>query len=129
VYNFEVDDNHDYFAGSPGLLVHNGGPCDIARGAAQGFDIGECIECASAVEQALADVGESGVRIVIDTGDAIGNGNIFSDIIGENISTNGIHVGVEVEGQVFDNITPNGIPKADWLNSLKVAFGNIANFY
>jgi hypothetical protein len=28
VYNFEVQDHHDYFVGSPGLLVHNQGPCN-----------------------------------------------------------------------------------------------------
>lgn len=28
VYNFEVEENHDYFVGSTGLLVHNAGPCD-----------------------------------------------------------------------------------------------------
>jgi RHS repeat-associated protein len=30
VYNFEVEENHDYFVGSSGLLVHNG--CDIGGG-------------------------------------------------------------------------------------------------
>jgi RHS repeat-associated protein len=28
VYNFEVEDNHDYFVGRLGLLAHNAGPCD-----------------------------------------------------------------------------------------------------
>ena len=27
VYNFEVQDDHDYFVGSTGVLVHNAGPC------------------------------------------------------------------------------------------------------
>ncbi len=27
VYNFEVEEDHDYFVGSQGLLVHNAGPC------------------------------------------------------------------------------------------------------
>jgi len=86
-------------------------------------------ECAEAIEKALADAGENGTRIIIDTGDAKGNGNIFSDIAGENISTNGVHVGVEVEGQVFDNITPNGIPKGQWVQSLHTIFGNITDFF
>ena len=29
VYNFEVADDHDYFVGDQGLLVHNAGPCNL----------------------------------------------------------------------------------------------------
>jgi RHS repeat-associated protein len=124
VYNFEVEDNHNFYVGSSGLLVHNSA-CDIAREAAQGFKYGECVDCANAVEQALVDAGESGTRISINTGD----GFIASDFTpGENIATNGIHEGVETGGQVFDNITPNGVPLADWLNSLHSAAGPIINF-
>jgi hypothetical protein len=31
VYNFEVEDDHDYFVGKAGLLVHNDGPCFSTR--------------------------------------------------------------------------------------------------
>ncbi|KAA2215630.1 polymorphic toxin-type HINT domain-containing protein [Chryseobacterium sediminis] len=30
VYNFIVEDNHNYFVTNSSILVHNGGPCDIA---------------------------------------------------------------------------------------------------
>jgi hypothetical protein len=36
VYNFEVDDNHDYFVGTTGFLVHNS-ICDLALGKTQGL--------------------------------------------------------------------------------------------
>jgi len=29
VYNFQVEDNHDFFVGESGLLVHNAGACNI----------------------------------------------------------------------------------------------------
>ena len=32
VYNFEVEENHDYFVGTAGFLVHNVGPCDPPTG-------------------------------------------------------------------------------------------------
>jgi RHS repeat-associated protein len=30
VYNFEVEENHDYFVGKKGILVHNAGPCFVS---------------------------------------------------------------------------------------------------
>lgn len=43
VYNFEVQDNHDYFVGTEGLLVHNAGPCTLFHGTDinSAFDIAE----------------------------------------------------------------------------------------
>jgi hypothetical protein len=39
VYNFEVEDDHNYFVGAIGLLVHNVGPCDIlALGKTEGLE-------------------------------------------------------------------------------------------
>ena len=32
VYNFTVDQNHDYFVGETGFLVHNAGNCDCEPG-------------------------------------------------------------------------------------------------
>jgi RHS repeat-associated protein len=32
VYNFEVEDNHDYYVGTTGFLVHNSGPCLLFHG-------------------------------------------------------------------------------------------------
>jgi hypothetical protein len=45
---------------------------------------------------------------VINTLDPLGNGNIFSDALGENISTNGYHEAIQVGDTVFDNINTNG---------------------
>ena len=37
VYNFEVEDNHNYFVESAGLLVHNAGPCLFGNQVHQNF--------------------------------------------------------------------------------------------
>ena len=128
VYNFEVDEDHDYFVGQSGLLVHNAGACDIARRAAQGFKNGECKPCADAIKKALTEAGEDFRPRVIQTGDALRNGNIYSDAIRDNISTNGYHEAVQVGDTVFDNINPNGISFQDWLNDLNVRWGNVVDF-
>jgi hypothetical protein len=44
------------FVGFAGLLVHNGA-CDIARKTAQGFDTGECFECAEAIGYSYVNAG------------------------------------------------------------------------
>ena len=45
---------------------------------------------------------------MINTLDPLGNGNIFSDALGENISTNGYHEAIQVGDTEFDNINTNG---------------------
>lgn len=56
-------------------------------------------------------------------------GNIWSDTAGRNISTNGFHRGVLVDGFVYDNIHKAGIKYDDWIkdfhtpgNELKKTF-------
>jgi len=104
------------------------GATEVAEAAAQGFANGQCLQCAESVIDAVEAAGGEANPILIDTGNALKNGNIYSDIAGENIATNGIHAGVEVDGLVYDNISPNGIPFSDWINSLNVVFGYIDDF-
>src|SRR4051812_4287741 len=94
------------------VLVHNsnvGGhnftPAQqVASDAAQGFGNLQCVECAQNVEQALTAAGHGGQVIELRGG---GSRGFIVDLSqppnAPAISNNGVHVGVEVEGLVFDN--------------------------
>lgn len=79
------------------------------------FGWGECKECANALVDAARNQGLSGTRIDVR---APGAGNIWSDINGRNISTNGDHSAVEIDGLVYDNINHGGVPRAQWEGAL-----------
>jgi Papain fold toxin 2 len=36
--------------------------------------------------------------------------------IGESITSNGVHYGVEVRGKVFDNLSNEGLTREDWIH-------------
>jgi RHS repeat-associated protein len=87
-----------------------------AANAAQGFDNFQCQECADSITNALKAAGQHGE--VIEIGGGPGEDFIASGSYNnwqEAITTNGRHVGVVVDGVVFDNIHPNGLPLSDWL--------------
>lgn len=44
---------------------------------------------------------------------------VYSDK-GGLISTNGTHYGVQVGGDVYDNMTPSGMPRAEWEHDLGI---------
>ena len=76
VYNFEVQDDHDYFVGSSGLLVHNAGPCNwgnpntLARHFADhGADFGSASEeeYASQASDFFQQAQENGLPTKIDS--------------------------------------------------------------
>ena len=115
VYNFEVDLNHDYFAGRQEVLVHNG-ICDIGKPIVDQYGPSQCYDCANALGNAFADAGYSPNLIQISYE---GPGYLYSDLVGDAISMNGQHVAVEVNGMVFDNFV-NGVELQNYLNSLQV---------
>jgi len=130
VYNFEVAENHNYYVGSIGVLVHNG--CDalraIAENAASKFGILQCVPCADALETAFKSNGISGTRIELEALAPEGR-FIFSEFNPDRaIADNGKHVAIEVEGLIFDNIS-KGIPRADWEASLATRLGNFAQSF
>lgn len=47
-----------------------------------------------------------------------GTDYIYSDSLKGSISTNGYHCGIQVDGIVYDNLHPNGIPFIEWINDL-----------
>ncbi|MGB3694158.1 MAG: papain fold toxin domain-containing protein, partial [Spirulinaceae cyanobacterium] len=88
------------------------------------FKIGECDSCALAVKTELVRKGINGRHIRIETVSKSGfSGNIYSKKADDLISFNGYHeaIVVEINGveTVFDNISPEGIPKKQWLDDLE----------
>ncbi|MEJ2693181.1 MAG: polymorphic toxin-type HINT domain-containing protein [Candidatus Thiodiazotropha sp.] len=136
VYNLTVEGNHNYFVGDSGVLVHNCGQNLLtARAVAEkafarfknssvfknakkknGVALFTCEECADEFERAFRNSGVKGKRIGIrypGSQDCRG-ANIWNDKVGCGIATNGIHEAVEVDGIVFDNVNPQGIPRGQW---------------
>jgi RHS repeat-associated protein len=124
VYNFEVEDNHNYFVGKQGVLVHNG-PCDdviqLAGKIASKFkpEFFQCVPCRNALVKAFKKEGVKGK--VLEVRAKEGHQYIISDYYkggAESMTQNGYHTVVEVEGYIFDTIHPYGIEKAVWEKSL-----------
>ncbi|MET0063685.1 MAG: polymorphic toxin-type HINT domain-containing protein [Candidatus Thiodiazotropha endolucinida] len=145
VYNLTVEGNHNYFVGDSGVLVHNCGQnlltaravaekafsrfkkSSVYKKAKKKNDIAlfVCTECADEFEMAFRRSGVRGKRIGVRyPGPQTCRGaRIWNDKSRCNIATNGIHEAVEVDGVVFDNINPGGIPRSQWENQ----FANIRN--
>ncbi len=83
---------------------------------------GECKPCAKEMSNAVSQAGESGTRLDVR---APGAQNIWSDNYGGNISTNGDHAAVEVDGKVYDNINGDGVPRAEWEADLHTPSGQL----
>jgi Papain fold toxin 2 len=87
------------------------------------FPLFECVPCARAIQDFLIEQGIKGRRISLYTGSVEEPFcNIYHDLLGRNISTNGRHVAIAVDlnGQewIFDNIHPAGLPRVNWINNL-----------
>lgn len=80
------------------------------------FELYQCYECARAVMQWLTGNEIEGKMIELKTR-YHDEDYIISDRLGndESITINGKHYGVEVRGRVFDNLSPNGMIRDDWL--------------
>jgi RHS repeat-associated protein len=90
------------------------------------FGVFQCEECAEAIIKILQ-------KHKIENGKVIefhapGNTNIWHDGLGQNISTNGRHVAVEVDGIIYDNIHKNGIPRAEWEKQFVSIYGGFETF-
>ncbi len=87
------------------------------------FQIFECDKCAEAIKIFLTAEGIRGKQIKLFTGSSEDPyGNIYHEVIQQNIATNGQHQGIAVEIQgeelVFDNIEHQGISRENWINNL-----------
>nr|WP_202895864.1 papain fold toxin domain-containing protein [Iningainema tapete] len=84
------------------------------------FDLYKCDECAIAVMQWLQENGIEGKVILIKTKKRkeyyILSTRLERRGINQSITLNGKHYGVEVRGQVFDNLSTDGLTREDWIN-------------
>ena len=80
------------------------------------FDLYQCYECAQSIMQWLTENEIEGKAIELRTR-YHDEDYIISDRVGsdESITINGKHYGVEVRGKVFDNFSPEGMTREDWL--------------
>lgn len=103
---------------------------EIAQNITKNFDNLQCVPCSEALVSTFKNEGISGQIVTLKTVSLEKMfGNIWSDTAGRNISTNGFHRGVLVDGFVYDNIHKAGIKYDDWIkdfhtpgNELKKTF-------
>ncbi len=81
------------------------------------FDIFDCCQCAQTVIQWLSDNNIEGKPLRVRTFYS-DEDFIISDRLGsqQSITMNGRHYGVEINGLVFDNLSPQGMTREAWLN-------------
>ncbi len=90
------------------------------------FNILECIDCAKAIRIWLRQQGISGKVLKLKTRygeDYILSARLEKLGINESITINGQHVGVEVCGQVFDNLSEKGQPRDSWIQDFQCHSG------
>jgi Papain fold toxin 2 len=80
------------------------------------FPLLECDKCAIAIMQWLSENGIEGKILRLKT-KRRSEVFITSDrhVPDESITENGMHYGVEVVGKVFDNLSMEGLSRADWV--------------
>lgn len=102
------------------------------RAIALAYDIGTCIQCATAIKAFLKSEKIKGRHIRVETLSPHGlQGIIYDDGTNQQIATNGFYEGIaiEIEGveKVFDNLYPEGKPIDLWRQDLVVITGNQLN--
>jgi hypothetical protein len=82
------------------------------------FPLLECYKCAISIMQWLSENEIEGKILRLKT-KRRSEVFITSDrhVLDESITENGTHYGVEVLGKVFDNLSADGLSRADWLKS------------
>lgn len=93
----------------------------IARRAASKYKNFQCVECSVNIVTNLKKAGINGevLELVVKEGPEVIGAKLGDDFI--QISTNGVHKAVHVDGLVFDNIFKNGVPFDVWQKSIEVA--------
>lgn len=96
------------------------------------YDIGTCVQCATAIKAYLKKQQLQGKHIRVETLSPHGlMGIIYDDGTNQQVATNGYHEGIVIEiediEKVFDNLYPEGKPLDQWLEDLVVIPGNQLN--
>jgi len=121
VYDLTVANNRNFFVSKAYVLVHNISPCEkaaqalakaVPKSCLANF---QCKEFAREFEKLLLKKEMKGTRLCLRSR----TGRIWSDVAGV-IATNGIHVSTLVGDLVFDNLNPDGKPRAEWSKDLGV---------
>ena len=105
-------------------MAPTGTSAEVAAGAAHGFKVFECVECATAIKRALQAAGHSGQWLEIR-----GAGRrpymvcISFDGGAATITQNGKHIAVRVGDRAFDNLHPQGMPFEQWLGDFDAIGG------
>lgn len=119
---------------SKGSLSSGRGPGPVAKSprevvhtvADSEFRIMNCVRCADQIVKSLQRAGIAGRRIHVQAyvpgTERRAVTNIYSDRAGKNISENGVHEAVEVDGIVYDNMNRDGLPRSQWQGDLYSPF-------
>lgn len=97
-----------------------------ATNIAQRFDNGECVECAKAI---VLEIGPYLDTSVVKLLTSEGQGIVICPSRGLLVSTTGQHIGVCIEGDVYDNHDPNGIRLTEWRELYKDILRQPLNLY
>jgi Papain fold toxin 2 len=85
----------------------------------QGFNLYECAECAVAILEWLDARGIERALLRLRTKykdeDFIISDRMTNLGMLNSITRNGIHYGISIRGQVFDNLSPTGMKLVDWI--------------
>ncbi len=117
VYNLEVKELHNFLVGESGIVVHNNYGIvqailnGIHNATKQWHKLYKCKEYGTALRAHLKSKGvQNPMTIAYRLFDSNGNRvqmRIFRN--GEEIATNGLHVGTPINGKMYDNMYPDGI--------------------
>ena len=88
------------------------------------YTVFQCVECAEAIKTWLKENDITGIHLQIT---AIGR---IKFIVSrrwrqgqDSIAQTGIHQGIETCGKVFDNLSPDGLDRRDWIADFDCASG------
>ena len=88
------------------------------------YTVFQCVECAAAIKQWLKANDIHGIHLQI-----VAVGRIKFIVSqrwnggADSIAQTGIHQGVETHGKVFDNLSPNGLERDQWIADFDCASG------
>jgi hypothetical protein len=127
VYNLEVKDWHNFLVGELGVVVHNN--YNVLQSIIDGaFNVTKqfhkrykCKEYATVLRQHLIQNGVENPKAVVyrlynDNGQRV-QMRIYHN--GQEIATNGLHVGTPINGKMYDNMNPNGMNLDEWLSKFE----------
>ena len=86
------------------------------------FGYGFCFEAAAAMQKYLQKNNQSGALVFLTFSGEMKLNNIWSLSKNKLVGTNGVHMGVLFDGNIYCNIHPLGLPQQAWINDF-IGFG------